>query len=196
MWDERFAGEDYVYGQEPNVFFAEQLKTLPSGKMLLPMEGEGRNAVHAGKLGWDVVAFDASAEGIKKAQMLAKSQHVTFDYHHATAVDFNYSHEAFDAVALIYAHLPPEERVVMHQGIVKALKPGGVMIAEVFHPNQLGRDSGGPKREDMLYTIDLLKQDFAGFHVLYSIETEAVLNEGAFHRGQAFVTRYVAQKPE
>ena len=67
--------EEYVYGTEPNQFFKEQLqKIIPAGKLLLPGEGEGRNAVYAAKLGWMVDAFDQSSVARTKALNLAKEK--------------------------------------------------------------------------------------------------------------------------
>jgi hypothetical protein len=37
--------------------------------MLLPAEGEGRNAVFSASLGWDVYAFDFSSNAREKAQL-------------------------------------------------------------------------------------------------------------------------------
>ena len=44
-WDERYAGDGYLYGTEPNTFLRENFLVIPKGKVLLPAEGEGRNAV-------------------------------------------------------------------------------------------------------------------------------------------------------
>jgi hypothetical protein len=54
IWNERYSQEEYVYGEEPNVFIAEQLNKLQNGIIILPCEGEGRNAVHAASQGWIV----------------------------------------------------------------------------------------------------------------------------------------------
>ena len=67
FWNDRYAKETYVYGTSPNAFFKEQLRLLDVGTILLPAEGEGRNAVYAAKLGWDVYAFDYSAHAHHKA---------------------------------------------------------------------------------------------------------------------------------
>ncbi len=48
-------------------FSEKLLNHLTVGRILLPAEGEGRNAVFAAKLGWDVTAFDFSASAMKKA---------------------------------------------------------------------------------------------------------------------------------
>ncbi|HRP00579.1 MAG TPA: hypothetical protein PLN54_14190, partial [Flavobacteriales bacterium] len=65
FWDERYGAEEYAYGTAPNAWFAEQLKGLMPGSLLLPAEGEGRNAVPAARLGWKVTAFDLSERSLK-----------------------------------------------------------------------------------------------------------------------------------
>jgi len=42
FWDARYSSKEFVYGKEPNDFFASELNKLNPGKMLLPGEGEGR----------------------------------------------------------------------------------------------------------------------------------------------------------
>ena len=51
FWDERYQSEAYVYGKEPNALFSTQLGRTDPGLMLLPGEGEGRNAVYAAMKG-------------------------------------------------------------------------------------------------------------------------------------------------
>ena len=67
FWNARFGAEPTVYGEGPNVFFANQLEALSPGRILLPGDGEGRNAVHAAGQGWSVRSFDASSVGVEKA---------------------------------------------------------------------------------------------------------------------------------
>ena len=66
-WDKRYAQNECFYGEDPNVFFAEQLRDIKQGKLILPCEGEGRNAVYAASCEWQVDAFDSSNEGKVKA---------------------------------------------------------------------------------------------------------------------------------
>ena len=57
--------------KEPNAYFKKIIDTLFPGKILLAAEGEGRNAVYAASLGWDVYAYDFSEMAYKKAMKLA-----------------------------------------------------------------------------------------------------------------------------
>ncbi len=54
FWDIRYSDSEYAYGTEPNVYFKSFIDTHSSGKILLPGEGEGRNAVYAAVKGWEV----------------------------------------------------------------------------------------------------------------------------------------------
>lgn len=194
FWDQRFKQEEYVYGVQPNDFFAEKIKNLKPGKLLLPMEGEGRNAVYAARLGWEVTAFDYSKEGKRKALELAEKYDVQIDYQISEATSFIFPEKTFDAVGLIFSHLPAGSREVLHNGCVQALKSGGVIIAEYFHPDQLSYGSGGPKQLDMLYDAVLLKNDFKESIPEVCEEKVVTLNEGPYHQGQASVVRYFGKK--
>ena len=79
-WDERYNRKEYVYGSTPNVFFENQLTDLKPGDILLPCEGEGRNALFAAQSNWNVVAFDSSEVGKNKAMALAAQNNVSYDY--------------------------------------------------------------------------------------------------------------------
>ncbi len=195
LWNDRFASDEYIYGEQPNVFFAEILNRLKPGKLLLPGEGEGRNAVWAARQGWDVTAIDYSEAGREKALKLASRYKVKLsDYIIVDLEDYRPEAESFDTIALVYIHLPPALRNKVHHRFVQALKPGGTIIIEAFHTNQLQYDSGGPKNEDMLYTMEMLRTDFKSLQMNQLEYCTEVLNEGQYHQGQAALLRMVAQK--
>ena len=185
----------YSYGKAPNEFFAEQLSELPKGKILLPAEGEGRNAVYAAVKGWQVKAFDFSEEGRKKALDLASNYDVLIDYELAEASQFK-SEDSFDVVAMIFAHFAGEERTNLFKKLETLLAPGGYLIMEVFSKNQLGRDSGGPKDLELLYSKEELKALFPRLDFIILEEAKVELDEGQHHQGEAAVIRALAQKPE
>ena len=166
FWDIRYAPDHYYYGKEPNGFFKSCIDSFPSGKILLPGDGEGRNAVYAAGMGWDVHSFDQSKMGRKKALMLAEEHGVSISYNVCDISEYAFQENTFDMVALIYVHLYPEERRLFHNAFVSALKPGGRLVMEVFSKMQLGRDSGGPKDLDLLYDVEELKEDFQSLMIL------------------------------
>ena len=194
MWNERYSRTEYIYGEEPNKFLEEQLPKVQPGVIIFPCEGEGRNAVFAATLGWEVLAFDSSEAGKAKAMKLAQMKNVSIDYQIEDANDIEYPDNSADAIAFIYAHFPTELRNSMLAKANKWLKPGGTIILEAFNPLQLNNTSGGPKDPSFLYTEEILTNAFPGFEykILESIKIE--LNEGAFHQGIADVVRFVGVK--
>jgi hypothetical protein len=66
LWDQRYASDAYFYGTEPNEWFAEKLRILKTGKILLPAEGEGRNAVWAAMVGMLPLLTKALKEKLKQ----------------------------------------------------------------------------------------------------------------------------------
>jgi hypothetical protein len=194
FWNERYQNNETVYGLLPNVFFKHCIDKINTGKLLLPAEGEGRNAVYAAKNGWDVTAFDYSEVAKEKALKMAMSHQVTFVYQTTNFLSFQAETASMDAVALIYAHMPPEIRSEFHHKMAYWVKKGGYVILEAFNPLQLELQSGGPKDVSMLYTPEMLKNDFPEhdwkIELLETTETE--LSEGPFHEGKAQVIRLLA----
>jgi len=195
FWNERFTSESYMYGEQPNVFYRDQLAYLQPGKLLLPGEGEGRNAVCAARNGWEVTAVDYSEAGKDKAMLLAQKyqtrleKYLIEDLNHFTPTD-----ASFNAVALIFLHMIPGERVSLHKKLIDSLLPGGVIILEAFSKNQLNYHSGGPRNKDMLYDIESLKEDFKLLKIEFIQEEIVFLEEGLHHHGEASVLRMVARK--
>lgn len=194
FWNERYSQTEYTYGEKPNEFFADELKKLVPGKIILPCEGEGGNAVFAASLGWDVLAFDSSEQGKLKALQLANKNDLKLDYHIADAVSVDYVEQSADVVALIYAHLPASVRESLYKKAVMWLKPGGRIILEAFNPEQLVNSSGGPKDLSMLISLATLQEDFGQLQTEVSCTLQTELAEGEFHKGKANVVRYVGIK--
>lgn len=199
FWDKRYADKEMAYGNEANVFFASKIQKLDAGKILLPAEGEGRNAIHCAKLNWHVSAFDISKNGKQKAEELAVKNNVTIDYFLGTFDEINYEKESFDCIALIFAHFPPQLKSKYHRQLNKYLKKEGMIIFEGFSKkqiqyNRLNPSSGGPKNEDMLFSIEEIKQDFSNYDIIELSEKEVLLNEGLYHNGRSSVIQFVGKK--
>jgi len=189
MWDKRYGTEEYAYGKEPNAFFSEQVEKTDPGLMLLPGEGEGRNAVYAALNGWTVDAFDQSSVGKNKALALASKQGVEINYKEGQLNDFQFIPNHYDAVGLLFFHADPGSRIYLHQKVCESLKPGGIVILEAFHKEQVKNNTGGPKDPDMLFDVMTLSSDFAALEIFFLEKLELVLDEGPVHQGAASVIR-------
>lgn len=193
FWNEMYGDEEFRYGTEPNAFFKAQLDKLAPGSILLPAEGEGRNATYAAMQGWEVTAFDISEKGRDKAIQLAKQRDVPIDYEVVGVLDFD-SAKQFDAIGLSYAHFPADLREEAHSHLMKFLKPDGVVIFEAFAKAQLGKSSGGPQNIDMLFSTDEVASEFKGLDFKLFKEESIELSEGKYHKGEAQVIRFVGKK--
>lgn len=204
FWDKRYATQEYAYGKLPNRFFQENLDQLKKqgqvqGKIILPAEGEGRNAVYAAQQGMSVFAFDTSIEGKKKADQLALDHSVSIDYQVGSLEDLDYPKSSFQVGALIYAHFPPTKRSAIHREIGKLIQPEGILILEGFSKRniafrKLNPSIGGPQQPDFLFSEEEIRNDFSAFDILLLEEAEVDLEEGNFHRGRGSVIRFVGVK--
>lgn len=193
FWNNRYEGEEAVYGKGPNAYFADSLLKLAPGRILLPCDGEGRNAVFAAKNGWEVHSFDFSNSGVHKAKKWAAESGVVIDAQVADAFEYEASIE-FDVVALIYAHMPADLRNAFHHRAVSWLRTGGTLILEGFNPSQHAFSSGGPKDATMLFDAATIAKDFDALQTLHLEEITTELHEGPYHQGQAALLRYKGLK--
>jgi len=198
-WNSRYSQPAYAYGKEPNMFFKEWLSAFTPGKLLLPAEGEGRNAVYAATLGWEVTAFDISEAGRNKALQLAEDNGVTLRYLVGSAEQLPLPVAAFDAIGLVYAHVAGPEKAAFHSFLHSLLRPGGVLVLEAFSKAHLAfveKDpaAGGPKEADMLFSIEEIQAYFPGYEALVLQQQVVHLQEGIYHNGEGSVIRFAGRK--
>lgn len=197
FWNQRYGEDGFAYGTAPNAFLVEQAALFKPGMRVLAVgDGEGRNGVWAAAQGCEVLSVDASEVGLSKARALAEKSGLSIE---TACVDLNawdWPVAAFDAVVVIFVHFPPAQRPGLHRAILNALKPGGRVVMEAFTPAQFGRDSGGPRVAEMLYTPEQMRSDFAEAQIDMLEEHEVVLEEGPYHSGPAAVLRLVARRQD
>lgn len=194
MWNERYAGDEFVYGTEPNAFLMAHAGVL-TGPVLSLAEGEGRNAVFLASRGFDVLGVDASDIGLAKAQRLAAARGVTIRTEIADLAAYAAPANTFGSVVSIFAHLPSAIRQPLYRRVVQSLKPGGVILLESYSKAQLMRNTGGPKDSDMLLTCADVEREFSGCDVILSQEIDREVVEGTYHTGLASVVQFIARKP-
>ena len=196
-WDQRFAGEGFLFGSEPNAFLRRQAARLSPGQTALAVaDGEGRNGVWLAQQGLHVLSVDASRVGQEKARRLAESRGVALDFVHADLATWTFPEAAFDVVAAIFIQFAsPELRQRLFEGMKRALKPGGLLLLEGYRPEQLEYRTGGPPIAENLYTEAMLREAFADMNVLELAAYDAVIEEGAGHKGMSALIDLVARRP-
>lgn len=195
-WDARFDRDDYIFGTAPNEFLASQAHRLRPGQRVLSVaDGEGRNSVWLARQGLIVSAFDISPVGVRKAQALAARAGVTVDFAVAGVDDYVWPRATCDAVAAIFIQFAtPVERPRLFARMLDALVPGGLLLLQGFTPRQSLYRTGGPGRDDHLYTPELLRAAFAGHEIVELREHDDVLAEGIQHAGSSALIDCVLRK--
>lgn len=192
-WDERYSASHYIFGTKPNEWLKAFIDQTKVESILLPGEGEGRNALYAARKGIDVTAFDQSHTGRLKALKLTTTAGFIIDYKVCDAQSFD-SAKLFDALGIFYFHLPSDIRRNTMRHLSSFVKPCGWLVLECFAKSQLGLASGGPSNADMLYSLRELTEDFGAWMWHTASETEVLLDEGPGHQGAAKVVRLLGQK--
>ena len=134
-WDDRHRGKT---AGETEPFLAAMLSRIPRGLVLDIAAGRGRNALALARAGMKVVAVDFSSEAMQFLAAVARAERLAVWPVVANLDSVHLKDESFDAIVNINfldrSLFPNFER---------ALRPGGVLIADTFlvdqaaigHPN-------------------------------------------------------------
>lgn len=126
------------FGTAPDESLAGWLQdgVIGKGRALDLGCGNGRNAIHLARNGFDVEAIDYSQAAIDWAKERAAEAGVTVSFKHQNVFDLALSYGAYDLVADsgCFHHLPPHRRRTYVELIVMALKPGGWFCLTCFRP--------------------------------------------------------------
>lgn len=195
-WDVRYAEEGFRFGTEPAAFLTKNADCLAGASSVLCVaDGEGRNSVWMAGLGHQVTAFDASAVAVDKARGLARENGVSVDYQVSGIEDWDWT-RTYDAVVAIFVQFaPPDLRDRFFGWMAQAVAPGGVLMLHGYAPRQVSYGTGGPGREEHMYTEVMLRTAFSGFDILRLVDFDAELSEGSGHAGQSALVDFLARKP-
>lgn len=195
FWNDRYAGEDYLFGTEPNAFLAANIGLLPeSAKVLAVADGEGRNSVFLAKHGHDVTAIDVSERALEKAERLAERSGVHVKFLQADLIDFDWPVDQYDVIVAIFIQFAgPGGRAKMFEGFRRAVRPGGLLLMQGYRPEQLELGTGGPPHAENMYTENMLRAAFAGWRINHLQSADLTLREGVAHSGPSAVISLVAR---
>ena len=196
QWDKRYSDSLYHYGREPNQFFKKEIKEIAPGKILLPGEGEGRNAVYAATLGWNVDAVDFSEEGKRKADKLAAEFGVKINYQVQDFAKFFPPENYYEAVGIFFIHLDEELRAALFSRLIRSLKPSGKILLECFEKEQIKFSSGGPKDPSMLFSLEDVVNEFIDLEFEKLSREKVILNEGPGHSGEGMVIQFIGSRKQ
>ena len=179
-WNEKYATEKYLFGQEAIPFLQDHVDLLPKGHVLDLAMGEGRNGVFLATKGFQVTGVDISEEGLKKAETLAAELGVTIKTVVADLESYEIPANTFDVIICTYYF----QRDLFPK-IAAALKPGGMALIETYTMDHLRHRSRFNKAY-LLEPNELLTM-LPGLRVLRYQEVDT---------GQEAFASILAQKPQ
>jgi 2-polyprenyl-3-methyl-5-hydroxy-6-metoxy-1,4-benzoquinol methylase len=196
-WNRRFSQPGYLFGTEPNAWLHEHGAVWEAGQRVLCVaDGEGRNSVWLAQQGLTVDAFDISEVGVRKARDFARITGVKVNFAVADIADLQWPQGLYDGVVAIFIQFAdPGLRCRIFEGLVRCLKPGGILVLQGYTPKQLEFRTGGPPFESHMYTEPLLREAFEPMEIVDLREYETELAEGTGHRGHSAVIGLVARMP-
>lgn len=197
MWNERYAGQDYLFGTRPADFVVRHAGLLRPGMSVLSVaDGEGRNSVWLAEQGLRVTAMDGAPNAVDKARRLAAERGVQVDFNLADITTWDWEARAYDVVLGVFIQFaPPPLRDAIFAGMRRAVKPGGLVMLHGYAPRQVGYGTGGPACADNMYTDAILRQAFDGFEVLTLTDYDAEISEGTGHSGLSALVDCILRRP-
>ncbi len=203
-WNGRYrdAGDDYLFGIEPNHFLARRAHLFQDGHTALSVaDGEGRNSVWLAEQGLKVTAVEISPIAVAKARKLAAGRGVAVNFVVADLLALDWPPAAleneFDWVVGIFIQFAaPDERLRQFAAMKRATRCGGRVLLHGYTPRQLEYKTGGPKAVENLYTPQILRAGFPDWSFEELVEYEDDIAEGSGHRGRSALIGMVARKPQ
>lgn len=202
-WNEHYrdAGEDYLFGTEPNRFLAHRVKLLQDGQTALSVaDGEGRNSVWLAEQGLQVSAIEISDVAVEKARRLAAGRHVQVDFVLADMLAPDWPPEEYQnhfdwVIGVFIQFVGPTARERQFAVMKQLTRPGGRILLQGYTPKQLDYKTGGPSDVGNLYTSDDLRTAFADWVIEELVEYDEDIAEGERHKGRSALIGLIARKP-
>jgi SAM-dependent methyltransferase len=180
-WDERH--RDKPVGA-PESFLVEMIPRIPRRGIALDIAaGRGRNALAMARAGIRVVAVDFSETAMHALAVTARNENLVVWPVLANLDSFHLKHESLDAIININFL----DRALFPE-FSRALRPGGVLIAETFTNEQAS--IGHPKKPRFLLGHGELRELVAGLEIEHYREGVVTYPDGT----RAFRASIVARK--
>lgn len=157
----------------PRVFSEYILPLFPHGGSALDLAGgAGRHSIWLAQQGWDVTLMDISETGVEQARQNAGplASHIHFVIDDLTRFQASQTQlEAGFEVVMAFFYL---ERNIFSE-MVKAVRPGGLLVYKTLTSAQAKLPTGGPKTPAHLLNPGELLQMADGLQVLHYSEEVA-----------------------
>ena len=187
---------DVISEPKPAEFLLESVKFLRKGTILDVAAGRGRNALYLASLGFAVDAVDRDEQALLELADLAKQRQLTNvciqpinleqEAIRTAVLDNERYNDRYDGVLVFFYLYRP-----LFPALIRALKPGGVLIYETFLIDNHFHYQHPRRKEFCLEHNELLRLT-QGLRILHYEEGQH--EEGHGYSDKPFTARLIAQK--
>lgn len=187
--------KDIMPEPKPANFLLESSRFLQKGMILDVAAGRGRNALYLAGLGFSIDAIDRDEQALRELADHAKERGLTQLRVHpmdlesgpgpTSSLDSEQYNDRYDGVLVFFYLYRP-----LFPAVIRALKPGGVLVYETFLIDNHYRHQHPRRKEFCLEHNELLRLT-QGLRVLQYEEGQ---HEGTEETDTPFTARLVAQK--
>ena len=182
-WNRILTAPEPRFNTAPNAFLVSVTMGLKPGRSLDVGMGQGRNTIYLAQQGWDSAGFDPADRAVAAAQAQAAKQGVKITTTVARAEDYDWGQNRWDLIVLSYVGA----REFAAQ-VVRALRPGGMVVVEGFHRDATKTQSIGGA---VVFDTNELIRIFAPLRVVRYEDVDA---RGDFGQSDTRVVRLAAIK--
>jgi SAM-dependent methyltransferase len=163
-----------IENEDPNILLIETTKHLIPGKALDLGMGLGRNSIYLAMNGWDVTGVDLQDETKTSGWMEASKNKLSIDAFISPMKPCDLGMNEWNLIVHVYKGCLDDSRV---SKIIKALKPGGILVFEFFHREagiEMKRPTFGCETNSIKRTIEQAEE----FNILRYTEEEGIADYG------------------
>lgn len=175
--------------RHPAPFLVDQISRLPHGTVLDVATGRGRHAMYLASKGFPVHGIDRDADALHELQAQAQEAGLSSITTESIDLEVNPQHPSdlgtamYDVILVFFYLYRP-----LFPQLIKALKPGGVIMYETFLlDNHIHRQH--PRRKEFCLETNELLTLLPGLNILHYDE-----DDHAGSSGRAFTARILARK--
>ncbi|HTP32343.1 MAG TPA: class I SAM-dependent methyltransferase [Candidatus Acidoferrales bacterium] len=150
---------------QPNAFLVEMVRGRKPGRALDVGMGQGRNTLWLAQQGWDATGYDPADKAVALARETAAKAGIKINAIVARDSGFDMGLAKWDLILLSYVEIRENA-----EKVIRALAPGGIVVAEYFHQDSGNAPDGFADNE--------LTRLFQNLRIVRYEDTEAVADFG------------------
>jgi 2-polyprenyl-3-methyl-5-hydroxy-6-metoxy-1,4-benzoquinol methylase len=150
-WNRFLTSNSPGLNRKPNAFLMEMAQGRKPGRALDVGMGQGRNTVWLAQQGWDVTGYDPAEKAVALARETAAKAGIKINTVIAKDSEFDMGVDKWDLILLSYVEIRENA-----EKVIRALAPGGIVVAEYFHQDD-GRAPGGFGDNELVRLFEKLR---------------------------------------